>query len=92
MSEKKDQEISDKEAKKAANEMGFSMGKLRAKSWTLAGVSSAISLLVFAGGGFLLDYTLDKWPVFFIIGMVVSFIATNVIIMILGKKVWTQSA
>lgn len=66
----------------------FNLGKMRAKTMPLAAGISLACMLVFAGGGFLLDSYLDKKPLFFIIGFVVAFIVTDVLIFVLGKKIW----
>lgn len=69
----------------------FSLGKMRAKTAPLAAGISLLCMAVFAGGGFLLDSYLDKKPLFFIIGFVVAFIVTDILIFVLGKKIWKQS-
>ncbi len=69
----------------------FNLGKMRAKTAPLAAILSLACIAVFAGGGFLLDSYLDKKPLFFIIGFVVAFIVTDVLIFVFAKKIWKQS-
>ncbi len=73
------------------NQQNFSLGKMRAKTAPLAVGISLACITVFAGGGFLLDSYLDKKPLFFIIGFVVAFVVTDVLIFVFGKKIWKQS-
>lgn len=69
----------------------LNLGKMRAKTAPLAVGISLACITVFAGGGFLLDSYLDKKPLFFIIGFVVAFVVTDVLIFVFGKKIWKQS-
>ncbi len=68
----------------------LSLNKMKAKSLPLATGISLASILVFAGGGFLLDLLLDKKPLFLIIGFVVAFVMTDLLIIIIGKKIWKR--
>lgn len=66
------------------------LAKMRAKTLPVAAITSLASILVFAGGGFLLDLFLDKKPLFFIIGFLVAFVITDVVIIAIGKKIWRR--
>ncbi|MDO5561392.1 MAG: AtpZ/AtpI family protein [bacterium] len=66
------------------------LAKMRAKTVPVAAITSLVSILVFAGGGFLLDLFLDKKPLFFIIGFLIAFVVTDVVIIAIGKKVWRR--
>lgn len=63
----------------------LTLGKIRLRSLTLATISVVISVTLFGGGGWLLDTLLDKKPTFFIIGMVVAFVFTNIFVVLLAK-------
>lgn len=64
----------------------FSLLRLKLKSLKLAAFSVLFNVLVFAGAGWYVDKLLDKQPTFFIIGMVLAFVFTNVLIIFLEKK------
>jgi F0F1-type ATP synthase assembly protein I len=63
------------------------LARVRAKALILAASSVFICVTIFGGGGYLLDLVLDKHPLFFIIGMVVAFLSTNILIILVGKKI-----
>jgi F0F1-type ATP synthase assembly protein I len=65
----------------------FSLGKLRLKSLTLASACVAVSLIICGGGGYLLDLILDKKPFFVIIGLALGLIVTDVLVVVIGKKI-----
>ena len=65
----------------------FCLAKLRIKSLTLASACVALSLIVCGGGGYLLDSILDKTPFSFIIGLAVGLIVTDVLVVVIGKRI-----
>jgi hypothetical protein len=65
----------------------INFGLMRVKTLSLATVCTLTCVLVFGGGGYLLDIALDKSPLLFIIGMVVAFVFTNVLIVFVSKKI-----
>ena len=64
----------------------LTLGQIRRQSWFYAFICSLSSLLLLAGGGYVLDLVLDKKPFFTIIGFVLAFIATFVSLVIIGHK------
>lgn len=64
----------------------FSLWRLKLKSTCWAIICALFNLLIFAGLGWYLDKLLDKQATFFIIGMVLAFVFTNVLIIFLEKK------
>ncbi len=60
--------------------------QLRLKTLPFALACSIAPLLVFGLGGYYLDLALDKSPIFLIIGVVVAFITTVILILSLSKK------
>lgn len=71
-------------------EQEFNLKAIRRKSFSLSLIVTVASLIVFVGSGLLLDYLLDKKPFFLIIGVVVSFIVTDILIVVVGKKIWKR--
>lgn len=70
----------------SANSPVPSLGKLRLRALLLAAQSVFLNVAIFAGSGWYLDTLLDKSPTYFIIGMVLAFVFTNILIIFLAKK------
>ena len=64
----------------------ITIGQIRRRALLTSLIASIICLIVFGGIGYLLDLTLDKKPIFFIIGIVLAFISTNLLVIYLGSR------
>ena len=74
------------------SEKPLNLNRIRRQTLPVAFGCVFISVTIFGGLGYFLDYTLDKKPLFLIIGLVVAFVTTDVLIIVFSKKLWKRSA